>query len=126
MARLPPRVDDPATESIPNHFTAEETIRPMLIGFELAAYNFLSAYNAKSTMNIKINLQTQGRVRLSKNWIDQAHLEARAIQIAHHLVNLPPNDLNPNARRWTHPPRGCGVTERAPKSAGHHVNADGK
>lgn len=74
----------------------EAVVRPVLIGFELAAYNFLSAYNAKQSMNIKINLQSHGRIKLSDDWIERAHLEARSIQIARHLVNLPPNDLNPD------------------------------
>ncbi len=74
----------------------EETVRPFIIGLELAAYHFLSAYNAKQTMKIQINLQSHGAMKLNKSFIEKAHLEARAIQIARHLVNLPPNDLNPD------------------------------
>ncbi len=75
---------------------SDEIVRPVLIGLELAAYNFLSAYNARQTMNIKINLQSYGRTKFGKDLVEQAHLEARVVQIARHLVNLPPNDLNPD------------------------------
>ncbi|MBC7419631.1 MAG: leucyl aminopeptidase family protein [Bdellovibrio sp.] len=74
----------------------EEMMKPVMIGLELAAYNFLSAYNAKQSVNIKINLQSHGKIKISKSLVESAHLEARVVQIARHLVNLPPNDLNPD------------------------------
>ncbi len=73
----------------------EEVIRPFLIGLELATYNFLTAYNEKPMTNIKVNLQAHGRTDLNKAMIENAQVEARAVQIARHIVNLPPNDLNP-------------------------------
>ena len=74
---------------------AEQIIRPVLIGFELGAYNFLAAYNAKPMTQLKINLQAHGRTDLDKSIVANAQTEARAVQIARHVVNLPPNALNP-------------------------------
>lgn len=75
----------------------EEIIRPMLIGFELATYHFLSAYNKKPATQLKLNLQAHGRTKLNQTLIQNAQVEARAVQIARHIVNLPPNDLNPES-----------------------------
>ncbi len=75
----------------------DEVVRPLLIGFELAAYHFLSVYNSKPVSQMKINLQGYGKTKLDKIKILDAQLEARSVQIARHVVNLPPNDLNPES-----------------------------
>lgn len=73
----------------------EEIIRPVIIGFELGAYNFLAAYNTKPMTAMKINLQSQGKSKLDKDIVSAAQIEARAVQVARHIVNLPPNEINP-------------------------------
>jgi leucyl aminopeptidase len=74
---------------------SEAIVRPVVVGFELAAYHFLSAYNAQSATDLVINLQGDRGTKLSKAEVEKAQIEARAVQVARHLVNLPPNDLNP-------------------------------
>lgn len=72
-----------------------EVVRPVVIGFELGVYQFLPAYNAKAMSSMQIHLQAQGRHKLDKAVIEAAQVEARAVQVARHIVNLPPNELNP-------------------------------
>lgn len=74
----------------------DEIIRAMIIGFELAAYNFLNAYTDKKGTAVQIYLSALGKNKLNKKAILQYQNEAKSIQIARHLVNLPPNDLNPD------------------------------
>jgi leucyl aminopeptidase len=74
---------------------SDEIIRPVIVGLELAAYHFLSLYNSKPVTQIQINLQGHGKTKLNQVIIQKAQIEARAVQIARHVVNLPPNDLNP-------------------------------
>ena len=80
---------------------AEEVVRPMVIGLELAAYNFLSAYQKKNSFHLKVFFRTLSNGRLAhpqhlKNWIEKALIESQAVQVARHLVNLPPNELRPD------------------------------
>ncbi len=73
----------------------ETIIRPLLIALEMGAYQFLAAYQTKPMTALKFNLQAHGRTELNKAIVEKAQIEARAVQIARHVVNLPPNDLNP-------------------------------
>ncbi len=73
----------------------EDVIRPVVIGFELGIYNFLAAYNSKPASLMKLFFQGEGITKLSKDVIESAQVEARAVQVARHIVNLPPNEINP-------------------------------
>ncbi len=81
---------------------SQEIVRPCVIGFELATYNFLSMYgHAKSKLNLKCSLLVKEMARsfnlnILKDWVAQAQTEAQSIQLARHLVNLPPNEINPD------------------------------
>lgn len=70
----------------------QDVVRACIIGFEMAAYNFLNVYKKSKKKEIKINLKN---VKVDKNFIKSAVLEAASVQIARHLVNLPPNLINP-------------------------------
>lgn len=73
----------------------EDVVRPVVIGFELGAYQFLPAYNSKPMTSMQVNFQFQGRSHLDKTVITSAQIEARAVQVARHIVNMPPNQINP-------------------------------
>ncbi len=73
----------------------EKTMTGSVIGLELASYDFLkifkSSINAETKPSEKLNVQIQ----MKKDQIDKALLQAATVQIARHLVNLPPNLINP-------------------------------
>ncbi len=87
--------------------TAEE-IRQALIGFELASYRFNQDYFGKNRKLPKLDIfdlrfrkldRSSGSPLLQKSINSEVlkliSKEAKAINIARHLVNLPPNILNP-------------------------------
>lgn len=75
----------------------ESILRAVVIGLELANYNFVNAYNAVPAKNQKLyfSVTSKKKFKLDQKFIDKALLEAHAVQLARHLVNLPPNDINP-------------------------------
>lgn len=73
---------------------ATEIAPAIVIGLELATYNFMAALTEKKSPIPKIYFKSD-LVKLSQNMIQVALKEAAAIQLARHLVNLPPNLMNP-------------------------------
>lgn len=75
----------------------ESILRAVVIGLELANYNFVNTYNSVPAKNQKFYLSVSGKnkIKLDQKFIDKALLEAQSVQLARHLVNLPPNDINP-------------------------------
>lgn len=63
------------------------------VGFEMAAYSFREIYEDKNSSLPKMYL-VKGKMDRSP-LIKQAQARASAVNMARHLVNLPPNDLNP-------------------------------
>lgn len=84
-----------------NFFEAnEEIMRACLIGFEMGDYQFLNTYAGKKTTEIKFDLRNVSKSKSKQYQLDQSliknsHIEARSIIVARHLVNLPPNEANP-------------------------------
>lgn len=76
-------------------------VRGVVIGLELAAYNFLKLYKKSPDNGVtpQVVIAWEGRsgvnARNGRSVIDAAQVEARSVQLARHLVNLPPNDINP-------------------------------
>lgn len=72
-------------------------LRGLIVGMELAAYNFLAVYkNESPQITIKISTEiAKTKTEKIKKEIEAAQLEALSVQLARHLVNLPPNDINP-------------------------------
>jgi leucyl aminopeptidase len=75
----------------------EEDIRGLFVGFELASYNFLNSFKNTEPVNLKIRLTgadkaTQNKI---KDGLQRAQNEAAGVQLARHLVNLPPNEIHP-------------------------------
>lgn len=63
-----------------------------IVGFELASYQFLNIFKSEQGLlfkPFKIQLNTYQKV------LDQSLKKASAVQLARHLVNLPPNIINP-------------------------------
>lgn len=80
----------------------DEVLRAVVIGFELAQYQFLPHFKkttgVKSASAFTVNVQAfkLGKsVKVNETAIREAQLEATAVQLARHLVNLPPNEANP-------------------------------
>ncbi len=68
--------------------------RAFTIGCEMSAYQFFQIYSEKKSTFPKIFLKSDA-VKLSSDLIKAAQLEACSVQLARHLVNLPPNEINP-------------------------------
>lgn len=76
----------------------ENTVRGSIVGLELAGYNFLNAFNKVDSKKQIINLKLTGKkksFKFDKKTLEKFQQEAAAIQLARHLVNLPPNEINP-------------------------------
>ena len=75
----------------------EKTTMGSVIGLELASYDFLKIFKKsidakfETKASEKLNIQIQ----MKKDQIDKALLQAATVQLARHLVNLPPNLINP-------------------------------
>ncbi|MFZ3230343.1 MAG: leucyl aminopeptidase family protein [Pseudobdellovibrio sp.] len=87
-----------SVENIQVYFSqikTDEISRAVIVGFEMAAYNFFNIYSQKKTTTSKIFLQSD-LFKLSKKSIDEAIAESICIQLARHLINLPPNQIDPH------------------------------
>lgn len=75
----------------------EGDLRGLIVGMELASYNFLNIYKNETTQ-LKVKLFGEGKQTKTEKLkvdIERAQVEALSVQVARHLVNLPPNDINP-------------------------------
>lgn len=74
-------------------------VRAAIIGLELAAYNFLQCYKGTDVKFPRVTLQQLGGAdkKLNRQFLKEAQDEALAVQWARHLVNLPPNVVNPES-----------------------------
>ncbi len=88
------------------HDSNDVTIRALIVGFELANYQFLQHYknslniSQKTGPNWNVLIAAYKKNKLQKikaDIITQAQVESAAVQLARHLVNLPPNDANPES-----------------------------
>ncbi len=68
-----------------------------LVGFDMAAYNYRQFMDGKQLLDLpQVFLKTDSQA-VSKDLIKEALGHARAVNLARHLVNLPPNELNPQS-----------------------------
>lgn len=80
------------------HDANEIMVRASIVGLELAGYNFLNNFNDLKMKKPLINLVAATKnknFKLDKKFIEKVQIESAAIQLARHLVNLPPNIKNP-------------------------------
>jgi leucyl aminopeptidase len=71
-----------------------EAVRGFIVGSEMSAYNYLQVIQGKIEKNIEISLKTSMKINSDLIWDSQK--TAMATNLARHLVNLPPNELNPS------------------------------
>ena len=70
-------------------------IESFIVGLELSAYNYLNVYQGKDKNALNVALKTKagfGQLQLEK-----ALKLSQALNISRHLINLPPNHLNPTS-----------------------------
>ena len=75
--------------------TTEDQERGFLVGLELAAYTFKGTSEGNALDTLPKILIKKGKGRLEQTLLDQATAEGAAVNRARHLVNAPPNFLNP-------------------------------
>lgn len=73
---------------------SEDIPRAVVVGFEMASYHFFNIFSGKKNVVPKVYLQSDV-VKLSTKAIQAAQAEAIAVQLTRHLVNLPPNEIDP-------------------------------
>lgn len=75
--------------------TSEEMERGLFVGLELAAYNYKNLITGKEFSG----LPGLGIYKFDRSWdlsgLQSASQEGQAINLTRHLVNAPPNELNP-------------------------------
>lgn len=93
-------VVDIRTKSVP---LAEQTIKGLIYGLELASYQFVKALKEQKESPIQISFLFQGKKindgqkKQIEKYFHEALLVAQSVQTARHLVNLPPNIVNPES-----------------------------
>lgn len=75
--------------------TTEDQERGFLVGLEVAAYQFKGTMDGTSHDSLPQVLIKKNKGRVSEEVIEQASAEGSAVNLARHLVNTPPNFLNP-------------------------------
>ena len=91
---LPSQFKNNGCENIEINFNgaSDLAIRAIVVGMELAAYNFLALHKKSENRGAHVNL----KLPLSgKKLLQSALVESKSVQLARHLVNLPPNLANP-------------------------------
>lgn len=82
------------------HQLNKDDLTGLVTGFELSTYNFLQVYKNESSVQLEISMSltsTASRLKQVPQLIEQAQKNAVAVQVARHLVNLPPNVINPES-----------------------------
>lgn len=74
--------------------TDEQQELGALVGLEMAAYNFRETFEEKDSTLPKVILSS-GLTDRPQSLLEEARRRAAAVNVARHLVNLPPNELNP-------------------------------
>jgi leucyl aminopeptidase len=78
----------------------EDDLLGMATGFELSMYNFLQVYKNEASYQLGIAFSFVGKAAKLKQgagFVQLAQKNAAAVQIARHLVNLPPNVIHPES-----------------------------
>ena len=75
--------------------TTDEMERGFLVGCELAAYSYKNLILGKEFEGFPVLQLKKVDADISKATLHSAIFEGRAINLARHLVNIPPNFLNP-------------------------------
>lgn len=95
------------------HRCAAELIRGAVLGMEVAAYQYLRVSQTKEWSAPTVSIRQEGEI-LSD--LSEPLKLARAVNLARHLTNLPPNRLNPEAY--------CEIAKQLFSRAGSEVQLD--
>ncbi len=68
-----------------------------LVGFDMATYNFRQFVDGKQLADLPRVAIKKSLGEWNKSIVKEAMLRAKAVNVARHLVNLPPNVLNPKS-----------------------------
>ncbi len=71
-----------------------DAIQGFIVGSELASYIYLQTIQNKTERNIEITFKSA--LKIKSDLVLKAQKKATAINFARHLVNLPPNAVNPS------------------------------
>ncbi|MGZ3774830.1 MAG: M17 family metallopeptidase [Pseudobdellovibrionaceae bacterium] len=77
------------------HGTKDSQDLGALVGLDIASYNFRQFIEGKQLHELPRVSLKKSLGSLEKAVLNDAIVRARAVNLARHLVNLPPNDLNP-------------------------------
>ncbi|WII73678.1 leucyl aminopeptidase family protein [Bdellovibrio sp. 22V] len=78
------------------HGTEEAQDLGALVGLDIAVYNFRQFVDGKQLLDLpRVAIKKSLGGGLDKALVKEAMIRARAVNFARHMVNLPPNDLNP-------------------------------
>ncbi len=72
-----------------------DAAKGFIVGSEMASYNYLQIIQNKSEKNIQITFKSTQK--LTADFILQTQKISASINMARHLVNMPPNELNPTS-----------------------------
>jgi len=79
--------------------TGEDTERGAFVGLDMGAYTFRGTREQKEFADLPnlwlLKKNGSKTVEINKQLLTEAMLEARAVNLARHLVNTPPNEINP-------------------------------
>lgn len=67
-----------------------------LVGFDVGSYNYRHFVDGKQLLDLPRVSIKKGSGDFAKNVVKEAVARGRAVNLARHLVNMPPNDLNPS------------------------------
>lgn len=79
------------------HGTEEAQDLGALVGMDVASYNFRQFVDGKQLADLPRVSLKKSLGGLNKDLVKEARVRAKAVNVARHLVNLPPNDLNPSS-----------------------------
>ena len=74
---------------------SSEAIEGFIVGSEMASYNYLHHVQNKTEKNLEITIKSS--LKLKPDFISLAQKKSASTNAARHLVNLPPNELNPTS-----------------------------
>jgi leucyl aminopeptidase len=77
------------------HGTSEEQDLGALVGMDIASYNFRQFVDVKQLLDLPAVSFKKTLGTFEKSLSQEAVSRAKAVNVARHLVNLPPNALNP-------------------------------
>ncbi|WP_413575071.1 M17 family metallopeptidase [Bdellovibrio sp. HCB290] len=96
---LVPHIKAHQVKALRVEFSGTEKVQELgaLVGLDMAPYNYRQFVDGKQLVDLpKVNLLKTSD-DFDKSLIKEASVRARAVTLARHLVNLPPNDLNPKS-----------------------------